>query len=85
VLSGRLTAGELLAFVFYASVVASGAGRWPKFWGELQRAAGAADRLIELLETASANRRAAGAAVPCARTAGRRGIRPRRFAYPARP
>ncbi len=51
VLAGRLTAGELAAFVFYAAVVASGAGTVSEVWGELQRAAGATERLLELLET----------------------------------
>jgi ATP-binding cassette subfamily B protein len=50
VLAGRLTAGELAAFVFYAAVVASGAGTVSEVWGELQRAAGATERLLELLE-----------------------------------
>jgi ATP-binding cassette subfamily B protein len=51
VLAGRLTAGELSAFVFYASVVATGAGTVSEIWGELQRAAGSTERLMELLET----------------------------------
>jgi len=52
VLAGRLTAGELSAFVFYAAVMATGAGAVSEIWGELQRAAGATERLMELLETA---------------------------------
>jgi ATP-binding cassette subfamily B protein len=51
VLGGRLSVGELSAFVFYASVVATGAGTVSEVWGELQRAAGAAERVMELLET----------------------------------
>jgi ATP-binding cassette subfamily B protein len=51
VLAGRLSAGELAAFVFYASVVAGGAGTVSEVWGELQRAAGATERLLELLDT----------------------------------
>ncbi|HUG77330.1 MAG TPA: ABC transporter transmembrane domain-containing protein [Burkholderiales bacterium] len=51
VLAGRLTAGELSAFVFYAMVVAGGAGTLSEVWGELQRAAGATERLMDLLET----------------------------------
>jgi ATP-binding cassette, subfamily B, bacterial len=51
VLQGRLSAGELAAFVFYASIVAGGAGTVSEVWGELQRAAGAAERLFELLAT----------------------------------
>ncbi|MBX3650072.1 MAG: ATP-binding cassette domain-containing protein [Burkholderiales bacterium] len=51
VLAGRLTAGELSAFVFYAGIVASGAGTMSEVWGEIQRAAGATERLMELLDT----------------------------------
>ena len=51
VLAGRLSAGELSAFVFYAVVVATGAGTVSEVWGELQRAAGATERLMELLAT----------------------------------
>jgi ATP-binding cassette, subfamily B, bacterial len=50
VLAGRLTAGELSAFVFYAGVVATGAGTVSEVWGEIQRAAGATERLFELLD-----------------------------------
>jgi ATP-binding cassette subfamily B protein len=50
VLAGRMTAGELSAFVFYAGVVATGAGTVSEVWGELQRAAGATERLFELLD-----------------------------------
>jgi len=51
VFAGRLTAGELSAFVFYAFVVATGAGTISEVWGELQRAAGATERLMEILDT----------------------------------
>jgi ATP-binding cassette subfamily B protein len=50
VLAGRLSAGELAAFVFYAGVVATGAGTVSEVWGDLQRAAGATERLFELLD-----------------------------------
>ena len=51
VLAGRLSAGELSAFVFYAAIVATCAGVVAEVWGELQRAAGATERLMELLES----------------------------------
>jgi ATP-binding cassette subfamily B protein len=54
VIAGRLSAGELAAFVFYAAIVASGAGTVSEVWGEIQRAAGATERLTELLETCPA-------------------------------
>jgi len=51
VFAGRMTAGELSAFVFYAGIVATGAGTVSEVWGEIQRGAGATERLMELLDT----------------------------------
>jgi ATP-binding cassette subfamily B protein len=50
-LAGRITAGQLSAFVFYAIVVAASVGVLSEFAGDLQRAAGASERLVELLTT----------------------------------
>jgi len=52
VLAGRLTAGQLSAFVFYAVMVAASVGALSEVVGDLLRAAGAAERLLELLHTA---------------------------------
>ena len=49
-MAGRITGGELAAFVFYAVIVAFAVGVLSEVFGELQRAAGATERLIELLE-----------------------------------
>lgn len=49
VLQGRTTAGELAAFVFYALIVAGSVGAISEVWTDLQRAAGATERLMELL------------------------------------
>ena len=85
VFAGRLTAGELSAFVFYAAVVASGAGTVSEVWGEIQRAAGATERLMELIDT----RPGLDAAVPVIklppRVAGSIRCDEVSFAYPARP
>jgi len=51
VVEGRITAGELSAFVFYAVVLAGAVGALSEVIGDLQRAAGACERLLELLET----------------------------------
>ncbi len=51
VLAGRMTAGDLSAFVFYAVLVAGSVGALSEVMGDLQRAAGAAERLLELLAT----------------------------------
>ena len=84
VFAGRLTAGELSAFVFYAAVVASGAGTVSEIWGEIQRAAGATERLMELLDT----RPALAAAQPIislpARVAGAMRFEAVTFSYPTR-
>jgi ATP-binding cassette subfamily B protein len=53
VLSGRMTGGELGAFVFYAIMVGSGVATISEVWGDLQRAAGASERLVELINTRS--------------------------------
>jgi ATP-binding cassette subfamily B protein len=52
VLAGKLSAGQLSAFVFYAVIVATSIGAVSEVAGELQRAAGATERLLELLDTA---------------------------------
>lgn len=49
VLAGKITPGELSSFVFYAVLVAGATGAISDILGELQRAAGASERIIELL------------------------------------
>ena len=49
-IAGRISAGDLSAFVFYAVVVAASVGAISEFAADLQRAAGAAERLFELLD-----------------------------------
>lgn len=51
VLSNNLTPGELGQFVLYALIVASAVGGLGEMWGSVQRAAGALERLLELLNT----------------------------------
>ena len=46
-----MSVGELVQFVIYAVMVAGSVGALSEIWGELQRAAGATERLIELLQT----------------------------------
>jgi ATP-binding cassette subfamily B protein len=52
VIAGRMTGGELSAFVFYAILMAVSVGTLSEVIGDVQRAAGAAERLLELLSTA---------------------------------
>ena len=53
VIEGRMTGGELGAFVFYAIMVGTAFATLSEVWGDLQRAAGAAERLMELLAETS--------------------------------
>jgi len=53
VLAGRISGGELSAFVFYAVIVAGAVGAVSEVLGELQRASGATERLVDLLATRS--------------------------------
>ena len=53
VLSGRTSPGDLAAFIFYAFIVAGSVGSISEVWSDLQRAAGATERLVELLESPS--------------------------------
>ncbi|MER0171259.1 MAG: ATP-binding cassette domain-containing protein [Nitrosomonas sp.] len=50
VIEGRISAGELAAFVFYSVIVGSAVASISEVIGELQRAAGAAERTVELLQ-----------------------------------
>ncbi len=85
VLAGRITAGELSAFVFYAMVVASAAGAVSEVWGDLVRAAGATERLLELLATEPAIRAPAMPQPLPERASGRVELEHVVFHYPARP
>ncbi|KNH45048.1 ABC transporter transmembrane domain-containing protein [Pseudomonas lini] len=51
VIAGRISAGELAAFVFYSLIVGGAFGTLSEVIGELQRAAGAAERIAELLRS----------------------------------
>ncbi|MBC7478378.1 MAG: ATP-binding cassette domain-containing protein, partial [Pseudorhodobacter sp.] len=47
--AGTMTPGELVQFLIYAVLVAGAVGALSEIWGELQRAAGATERLVEML------------------------------------
>jgi ATP-binding cassette subfamily B protein len=50
--AGAMSVGELVQFVIYSVIVAGSVGALSEIWGELQRAAGATERLAELLNAA---------------------------------
>jgi ATP-binding cassette subfamily B protein len=85
VLAGRISAGQLSAFVFYAVIVASAVGAISEVVGDLQRAAGATERLFELLEVDSDIKAPANPVplpVPARGTVAFRDVT---FHYPSRP
>ena len=86
VIAGRISGGELAAFVFYSLIVGSAFGTLSEVLGELQRAAGAAERIAELLAARSEIvAPATGAASLPARVRGELQLQGVRFAYPSRP
>ncbi len=80
----EMTVGELVQFVIYAVMLAGATGALSEIWGELQRAAGATERLVELL---NAEDTVEDPAVPVALgpVAGRVSFENVRFTYPTRP
>ncbi len=83
VIAGNLSTGELGQFVLYAVIAAGSVGSLSEVWGDVQRAAGAAERLGELLATRS--RIAEPAVAPPLSGEGRLEFRHVQFAYPSRP
>ncbi|MBY0250700.1 MAG: ATP-binding cassette domain-containing protein, partial [Methylobacterium organophilum] len=83
--AGAMTAGELVQFVIYAVMVAGAVGALSEIWGEVQRAAGAAERLTELL-AADDTVRDPAAPVPVPRPSrGAISFENVTFRYPSRP
>ena len=86
VIAGRISAGELAAFVFYSLIVGSAFGTLSEVIGELQRAAGAGERIAELLAARSAILPGCAASgLPGQRARGHIELQELVFAYPSRP
>ncbi|WP_419729920.1 ABC transporter transmembrane domain-containing protein [Lichenicola sp.] len=85
VIAGRLSGGDLSAFVFYAVLLATSGAQMSELWGELQRAGGAADRLRELLDERPTVQAPAHPALLPARPEGRVAFESVSFRYPTRP
>ncbi|MFU8817740.1 MAG: ATP-binding cassette domain-containing protein, partial [Pseudomonadales bacterium] len=84
VLAGRISPGELAAFIFYAFIVAGSVGAISEVYSDLQRAAGATERLLELLQAPS---ELAEPAVPTRLPSDARGrleVRKLSYSYPTR-
>ena len=85
VLDGTLSAGDLSAFIFYSAIAASSIAAISEVLSDLQRAAGATERLVELLQTEPTIVAPASPAVLPAGGAGGIEFDSVTFAYPARP
>ena len=85
VLAGRITGGELSAFVFYAVLVAASVGALSEVAGDLLRAAGATERLMELLHTEPKIRPPARPVALPEPARGEVAFREVTFHYPSRP
>ncbi len=86
VIAGRISGGELAAFVFYSLIVGSAFGTLSEVIGEMQRAAGAAERITELLQARSEITAPASDLLTFPeRISGRLALENLSFAYPSRP
>jgi ATP-binding cassette, subfamily B, bacterial len=80
-----MSVGELIQFVIYAVMVAGAVGALSEIWGELQRAAGATERLVELLNTDDAVQDPAAPTTLPRPVKGEIAFEDVTFRYPARP
>lgn len=85
VLAGTLSPGTLGQFLLYSVIAAGSLGALSEVWGELSQAAGAADRLTELLEEVSPIATPAAPVALPAPSQGRVQFSDVHFAYPSRP
>ncbi len=85
VLAGTLSAGTLGQFLLYAVISAGSLGALSEVWGELSQAAGAADRLTELLDEVSPIAAPASPEALPSPSRGRVEFSDVHFAYPSRP
>jgi ATP-binding cassette subfamily B protein len=85
VLAGEMTGGQLGQFLLYAGFVGTSAAALTEMWGEMQRAAGAMERLTELLEARPSIGPPARPAILPPRVSGKIGFEVVSFHYPSRP
>jgi ATP-binding cassette subfamily B protein len=83
--AGTMTGGELASFVLYALMVAGGVGTMAEVWGDVMRAAGATERLLELLRADAAIQEPINAQVLSNPTQAEIELKNVVFHYPSRP
>lgn len=82
---GEMGAGQLVQFVIYSVMVAGAVGALSEIWGELQRAAGATERLVELINAEDPIKDPANPANLPSPLLGAISFKGVTFRYPARP
>jgi ATP-binding cassette, subfamily B, bacterial len=85
VIGQAMTPGYLVQFIFYAILVAGGVGALSEVWGDMQRAAGASERLMELLTTKPAIAAPEHPRLPAEPARGAVSFKGVTFHYPSRP
>ena len=85
IIAHHMTGGQLVQFVIYAILVGGGVGALSETWGDLQRAAGASERLMELLHAEPAISTPAHPAPLSSPARGAVQFRDVVFHYPTRP
>jgi ATP-binding cassette subfamily B protein len=83
--SGAMTPGELVQFLIYAVMVAGAVGALSEIWSEVQRAAGATERLVEILQATDSVQDPAAPVSPTKPVRGGLVLEDVRFHYPSRP
>ncbi|MFK7874786.1 MAG: ABC transporter transmembrane domain-containing protein [Paracoccaceae bacterium] len=83
--AGAMSTGVLIQFVIYSVMVAGGVAALSEIWGELQRAAGATERLVELLTVEDAVQDPENPGTLNRPVRGEIAFENVEFAYPARP
>ena len=85
VINGQMTSGTLAQFVIYAVMASTTTGALTQVWGELQRAAGALQRITELMSTQPEIQNPKKPVMLEANVSGEIRIENMSFAYPSRP
>ncbi len=83
--AGVMTPGELVQFVIYAVMVAGSVGALSEIWSEVQRAAGATERLVEILHAPDPVQDPMSPVPPAQPVRGGLAMQDVRFFYPSRP
>lgn len=85
VLNGTMSAGDLGAFVFYAMLVAMGVATMSEVYGDLQRAVGATDRLVDLMTAKTTILPPVSGEIPASKLDAEIRFEHVNFSYPSRP